>query len=328
VSALAVGATLMLFDGSPLYPGTGALFELAQSEGMTIFGTSAPYIAAIEKAGLKPKDAYDLSALKTMLSTGSPLAEESFRFVYRDIKEDICLASISGGTDIISCFALGCPILPVYEGELQCRGLGLKVEAFSPAGQPLIGRQGELVCSATFPSQPIGFWQDPGRSQYRAAYFEVFPNVWHHGDFIEVNDRGGVKIYGRSDATLNPGGVRIGTAEIYRIVEALPEVADSIVVGQPWNNDVRVVLFVKPAAGQEFTDALKSRIMQALRRNATPRHVPALILPVRDIPVTLNGKKVEVAVRNLIMGKAVTNRDALLNPEALEQFANLPELRA
>jgi acetoacetyl-CoA synthetase len=328
VSGLSVGATLMLYDGSPFYPDAGAMFEFAQAEGMTIFGTSARYIASIEKEGLKPKETYDLSALRTMFSTGSPLAEESFRYVYRDIKDDICLSSISGGTDIVSCFVLGCPILPVYEGELQCRGLGMKVEAWGEGGKPLIGQQGELVCSATFPSQPISFWKDDDQAKYRAAYFEVFPNVWHHGDLIEISDHGGVKIYGRSDATLNPSGVRIGTAEIYRVVESLPEVIDSIVVGQPWDNDVRVVLFVKPAAGFELTDELKNKIKKAIRINTTPRHVPSLILPVMDIPVTLNGKKVELAVRNVITGRPVTNKDALLNPEALDQFASMPELRA
>jgi len=328
VSGLAIGATVLLFDGSPFYPDAGAMFQLAQDEKMTIFGTSARYIASVEKAGLKPREKFDLSSLKAMCSTGSPLAEESFRFVYREIKEDLDLASISGGTDIISCFALGCPILPVHEGELQCRGLGMKVEAFDFNGKPVVGRQGELVCTATFPSQPIYFWQDPDFKKYTSAYFSVFPNVWHHGDFIEITEHGGVKIYGRSDATLNPGGVRIGTAEIYRQVESLEEIADSIVVGQQWENDVRVILFVRPAEGVELTDELKNKIKKTIRDNTTPRHVPALILPVKDIPVTLNGKKVELAVRNIIEGRPVTNKDALLNPEALNQFAGVPELTA
>jgi len=328
VSALSVGATVLLYDGSPFFPDAGAIFQLAQDERMTIFGTSARYIAAVEKTGLKPKEKYDLSTLMTMCSTGSPLSEESFRFVYRDVKEDIDLASISGGTDIISCFALGCPILPVHEGELQCRGLAMKVEAFDHNGKPVIGRQGELVCTATFPSQPIYFWNDPENLKYKSAYFEAFPNVWHHGDFIEITEHGGVKIYGRSDATLNPSGVRIGTAEIYRQVEALEEVADSIVVGQNWDNDVRVILFVKTAAGFVLDDNLKNKIKKVIRENTTPRHVPELILPIADIPVTLNGKKVELAVRNVIEGKPVTNRDALLNPEALDLFANLSELKA
>lgn len=328
VSGLAVGATVILYDGSPFYPDPGAIFQLAQDERMTIFGTSARYIAGVEKAGLKPKEQFDLSALKAMCSTGSPLAEESFRYVYREVKEDLDLASISGGTDIISCFALGCPILPVHEGELQCRGLGMKVEAYDSQGKPVLGTQGELVCSATFPSQPIYFWNDPDNTKYKAAYFDVFPNVWHHGDFIEITEHGGVKIYGRSDATLNPSGVRIGTAEIYRQVESLEEVADSIVVGQTWENDVRVILFVKPAAGVELDDALKTRIKKTIRENTTPRHVPALILPVKDVPVTLNGKKVELAVRNVIEGKPVTNKDALANPEALDQFSGIPELQS
>jgi acetoacetyl-CoA synthetase len=328
VSGLAVGATVILYDGSPFFPDPGAIFQLAQDEKMTIFGTSARYIAAVEKAGLKPREKYDLSSLKTMCSTGSPLSEESFRFVYRDVKDDIDLASISGGTDIVSCFALGCPILPVYEGELQCRGLAMKVEAYDYSGKPVIGQQGELVCTATFPSQPIYFWNDPENVKYKSAYFEAFPNVWHHGDFIEITEHGGVKIYGRSDATLNPSGVRIGTAEIYRQVEALEEVADSIVVGQNWDNDVRVILFVKTATGFVLDDALRNKIKKVIRDNTTPRHVPELILSIADIPVTLNGKKVELAVRNVIEGKPVTNRDALLNPEALELFADIPELKA
>jgi len=328
VSGLAVGCTIMLYDGSPFYPDPGAIFQFAQNEKMNVFGTSARYIAQVEKEGLKPKEKYDLSSLNVMCSTGSPLSEESFRFVYREIKEDLDLASISGGTDLISCFALGCPILSVYEGELQCRGLGMKVEAFDPSGKPIIGRQGELVCSATFPSQPIYFWNDPDNAKYKSAYFDVFPNVWHHGDYIEITEHGGVKIYGRSDATLNPAGVRIGTAEIYRVVEAMDEVVDSIVVGQAWDNDVRVLLFVKMAPGFELTEDLKNKIKRNIRENTTPRHVPQLVLRVNDVPVTLNGKKVEIAVRNVIENKPVTNRDALLNPEALDQFINIPELQA
>lgn len=327
VSGLALGATVILYDGSPFYPDAGAIFQLAEEEKMTIFGTSARYIAGVEKAGLKPKERFDLSALKAMCSTGSPLSEESFRFVYSEIKQDLDLASISGGTDIISCFALGCPIIPVYEGELQCRGLGMKVEAYDLKGNPVIGQQGELVCTATFPSQPIYFWKDPDNKKYKSAYFEVFPNVWHHGDFIEITEHGGVKIFGRSDATLNPSGVRIGTAEIYRVVEAMEEISDSIVVGQNWENDVRVLLFVKTAPNVDLNDALKNRIKKNIRDNTTPRHVPALILPVTDIPCTLNGKKVELAVRNVIEGKPVTNKDALLNPEALDQFVSIKELR-
>ncbi|MEW6136699.1 MAG: acetoacetate--CoA ligase [Thermodesulfobacteriota bacterium] len=328
VSSLAVGATILLYDGSPFYPEAGAMFQFAEDEKMTIFGTSARYIAAVEKEGLRPKEQFDLSSLKTMCSTGSPLSEESFRFVYREIKEDIDLASISGGTDIISCFALGCPILPVYEGELQCRGLGMAVESFGPDGKPVRGEQGELVCVKTFPSQPIYFWNDPDNSKYKAAYFSVFENVWHHGDYIEITEHEGVKIFGRSDATLNPSGVRIGTAEIYRVVEAMDEISDSIVVGQDWEGDVRVILFVKLAAGAELSDDLVKKIKRNIRENTTPRHVPAKILPIADIPVTLNGKKVELAVRNVIEGRPVTNKDALANPEALDLYANLPELQS
>jgi len=327
VSALAVGSTVILYDGSPFHPDAGAIFQLAQDTKMTIFGTGAPYIAALEKSGLKPKEKYDVSSLKTMCSTASPLPEEGFRFVYEHVKSDINLASISGGTDIISCFALGSPLLPVYAGELQCRGLGMKVEAYDSDGKPIIGRTGELVCTASFPSMPIYFWNDPDGGKYKKAYFDVFPNVWTHGDFVEITPHGGVKIFGRSDATLNPSGVRIGTAEIYAVVEGLDEVISSVVVGQPWQNDVRVVLFVKLAQGVQLDDALVKKIKTVIREQCSPRHMPAKIIQVTDIPVTLNNKKVEIAVRNMIEGKPVTNRDALANPEALEQFANVPELR-
>jgi len=327
VSSLAVGAGVVLYDGSPFYPDPGAIFQLAEDEKMTIFGTSARYIAAVQNAGLRPKEKYDLSSLKTMCSTGSPLAEESFRFVYSEVKRDIDLASISGGTDIISCVALGCPIIPVYEGELQCRGLGMAVESFDANGKPVRGQQGELVCTKSFPSMPIYFWNDPEGIKYRAAYFETYPNIWNHGDFIEITEHGGVKISGRSDATLNPSGVRIGTAEIYRQVEAMDEIDDSIVGGQDWEGDVRVLLFVKTKPGVTLDRALVERIKKQIRENTTSRHVPAKILPVTDVPVTLNGKKVELAVRNVIEGRPVTNKDALANPEALDQFANMPELR-
>lgn len=328
VSSLAVGATLILYDGSPFYPDAGALFQLAEDEKMTIFGTSARYIAAVEKAGLKPGEQYDLSSLKAMCSTGSPLSEESFRFVYEHIKKDINLASISGGTDLISCFALGCPVLPVWEGELQTPGLGMKIDAYGPDGKPVRGMQGELVCTASFPSMPVYFWKDPDWSKYKSAYFDTYPNVWAHGDFVEMTEHGGVKIYGRSDATLNPSGVRIGTAEIYRQVEAMDEIQDSIVVGQNWDNDVRVILFVKLAEGVELNDELINKIKKNIRESTTPRHVPAKILPVTDIPVTLNGKKVELAVKNMLEGRPVTNKDALANPQALDQYANIPELRS
>jgi acetoacetyl-CoA synthetase len=328
VSSLALGATVLLFDGSPFYPDPGALWKVAQDEKMTIFGTNARYIAAIEKEGVKPGRDNDLAPLKAVLSTGSPLSVEGFEYVYREVKEDLQLASISGGTDINGCFALGNPIGPVYAGELQCRALAMNVEAFDEDGRPVRNQQAELVCTAPFPSMPIYFWNDPEGKRYRSAYFERFPNVWHHGDFIEIReDTGGVIIYGRSDATLNPGGVRIGTAEIYRVVEALYEIADSIVVGQDWENDVRVILFVKLARGVQLTEELIKKIKTTIRQNTSPRHVPATIIAVGDIPYTINMKKVELAVKNVIHGKPVLNRDALANPDALDLYEDIPELR-
>jgi acetoacetyl-CoA synthetase len=328
VSSLSLGATVLLFDGSPFYPDPGALWKLAQDEKITIFGTSARYIAAIENEGVKPGRDYDLAPLKALLSTGSPLPEEGFTYVYREVKGELQLASISGGTDINGCFALGNPIGPVYAGELQCRALGMKVEAFAQDGRPLRNQQAELVCTAPFPSMPIYFWNDPKMEKYRNAYFEKYPGVWYHGDFIEIReDTGGVIIYGRSDATLNPGGVRIGTAEIYRVIETMDEVTDSIVVGQDWENDVRVILFVKLAQNIQLTEDLVKKIKNTIRANTTPRHVPAKIIPVDDIPYTINMKKVELAVKNVIHGKPVLNRDALANPKALDLYENLPELR-
>ncbi|MBW2016024.1 MAG: acetoacetate--CoA ligase [Deltaproteobacteria bacterium] len=327
VSSLAVGAKIVLFDGNPFHPAPGTLWEMAQDEKITIFGTSAAYLNAIENAGVRPGKEYDLSPLRTVLSTGSPLSIEGFKFVYRDVKEDVQLSSISGGTDINGCFALGNPMGPVYAGELQCRGLGMKVEAFDNGGNPVLNRKGELVCTAPAPSMPIYFWDDPDYKKYKSAYFDVYPNVWRHGDFIEINDRGGVVIYGRSDATLNPGGVRIGTADIYRQVEAFEEVEDSVVIGQEWKKDIRVVLFVKMAQGRELTEELKNRIRKAIRENASPRHVPAKIIAVPDIPYTLNMKKVELAVKKIVQGEEVLNRDALRNPECLDFYANIKELR-
>jgi acetoacetyl-CoA synthetase len=326
VSGLAVGVKLVLFDGSPFYPDGGVLFKLTEDEGITIFGTSAKYLASVQKAGIKPGAEYNLSTLKTICSTGSPLSAESFAFVYREIKEDLDLASISGGTDIISCFALGNPTLPVYSEELQCRGLGMKVEAWDENGNPVYNQKGELVCTAPFPSMPIYFWNDPENEKYLDAYFRTYPGVWHHGDYIMITDTGGVIFYGRSDATLNPGGVRIGTAEIYRQVETIPEVKDSLVIGQDWENDVRVILFVVLAEGVEMTEELEKRIKTTIRENTTPRHVPAKVIPVADIPYTISGKKVELAVRRVIHGQPVTNKDALANPEALDNFKNLPQL--
>ena len=261
-----------------------------------------------------------------MLSTGSPLAPESFDYVYESIKPDLCLSSISGGTDIISCFALGNPILPVWRGELQCRGLGLRVEVWNEAGQPVRGEKGELVCTAPFPAMPIGFWNDPDGAKYRAAYFETYPNVWHHGDYVELTEHDSLIIYGRSDTVLNPGGVRIGTAEIYRQVEQLPEVVEALVIGQDWDNDVRVVLFVRLREGLQLDDALMQRIKEQIRRNTTPRHVPAKVVQVADIPRTKSGKIVELAVRNVVHGQPVKNKEALANPEALALFADIAEL--
>jgi acetoacetyl-CoA synthetase len=279
----------------------------------------------VEKVGVRPRETHELKSLKTILSTGSPLAPESFDYVYRDVKPNVQLSSISGGTDIVSCFALGNPVLPVYRGELQCRGLGLKVEAYDPQGKPVRGEPGELVCETPFPSMPIGFWNDPEGVKYRAAYFERYPNVWAHGDFIEITPRGGVIIYGRSDATLNPGGVRIGTAEIYRQVEQVDEVLESIAVGQEWRGDERIVLFVRLREGLELDDALRDRIKQVIRANTTPRHVPARIEQVADIPRTISGKITELAVREVIHGRPVNNVDALANAEALDEFAALRE---
>jgi acetoacetyl-CoA synthetase len=300
---------------------------MAQDEKISIFGTSAGYIGALQGTEIKPGSKYDLSALKSVLSTGSPLSVEGFEYVYRDIKADLQLASISGGTDLNGCFALGNPMGPVYAGELQCRGLAMKVDAFDEAGQAVINRMGELVCKAPFPSMPIYFWDDPDNKKYHSAYFDVYPGVWRHGDYIEINDRGGVIIYGRSDATLNPGGVRIGTAEIYRQVEQLAEIEDSVVVSQDWKNNVRVILFVKMAKGQALTEEVKNRIKETIRTSASPRHVPAKILAVPDIPYTLNMKKVEMAVRKVIHQEPVLNKDALRNSEALDYYTDLEELQ-
>ena len=326
-SSLGVGASLVLFDGNPFHPDPSALWKMAQDEKITIFGTSAGYIAALQNAGVKPGKEYDLTPLKAVLSTGSPLSVEGFEFIYEEVKKDLQLASIAGGSDLNGCFALGNPMGPVYAGELQCRGLAMNVEAFDEDGKPVINQQGELVCTAPFPSMPIYFWDDPKGEKYHAAYFDVYPNIWRHGDFIEINDRGGVVIYGRSDATLNPGGVRIGTAEIYRQVEQLEEIADSLVVGQDWKNDIRVILFVQMAEGCDLTDDLRNKIKKTIRANASPRHVPAKILAVPEILYTLNMKKVELAVKKVIQGQEVKNKDALKNPEILDFYANLKELQ-
>jgi acetoacetyl-CoA synthetase len=326
-SSLATGATVVLYDGNPFHPHPGALWEMAQDEKITVFGTSAGYIAALQGFGVKPGKAYDLDALRAVLSTGSPLSEDGFEFIYSQVKSDLQLASISGGTDLNGCFALGNPMGPVYAGELQCRGLAMAVQAYDENGQPVIGRKGELVCTAPFPSMPIYFWDDPDGAKYHNAYFDVYPGVWRHGDFIEINEHGGVIIYGRSDATLNPGGVRIGTAEIYSILEQMEEIDDSVVVGQNWENDVRVLLFVKLAAEVELTDELKDKIRRQIREGASPRHLPKKIIAVPAVPYTLNMKKVELAVKKVIEGQPVLNKDALSNPEALDYYADLEELR-
>ena len=326
VCSLAVGATAVLFDGSPFYPGPDALWQLAEDEGITVFGTSARYIGAIEQAGVRPVQTLNLPRLRAILSTGSPLPAEGFEYVYRDIKQNLQLASISGGTDINGCFASGNPIGAVHAGQLQCRNLGMKVKAYDDHGRAVYNQTGELVCEAAAPSMPIYFWSDPDGEKYLDAYFRKYPGVWCHGDFIKITDEQGIIIYGRSDATLNPGGVRIGTADIYSVVETLPEVADSIVVGQDWQNDVRIVLFVKLAEGRELTGDLVSRIKKAIRDNTTPRHVPSKVIQIADIPYTLNMKKVELAVRNVLHDKPVTNKDALANPEALDLYKDLEEL--
>jgi acetoacetyl-CoA synthetase len=326
MSGLATGATLVLYDGSPFHPSGRVLFELAEREGIGIFGTSAKFLDAVAKAGIEPGSDLDLSELRAILSTGSPLLPESFDFVYRKIKSDLHLASISGGTDIVSCFVLGNPAAPVWRGEIQAAGLGMKVEVYDPDGRPLADRAGELVCTAPFPCMPTGFFGDADGSRYRAAYFETFPGVWCHGDWTRATEHGGYVISGRSDAVLNPGGVRIGTAEIYRQVEQLDEVVEAIAVGQDWEGDMRVLLFVKLREGLALDDALIERIRGAIRANTTPRHVPARVLQVPDIPRTRSGKITELAVRDVVHGRPVKNIEALANPEALEHFANRAEL--
>jgi acetoacetyl-CoA synthetase len=325
-SGLATGATLVLFDGSPFHPDPGALWRMAEEEQLTIFGTSAKYLAAMEKSSFVPIDSVDLTSLRTVLSTGSPLLPDGFDYVYRAVKKDVLLASISGGTDIVSCFALGCPTRPVNRGEIQCRGLGMRVDIFDDEGRPVRGDRGELVCTAPFPSMPVGFWNDPDGRRYHAAYFERFPGVWHHGDYAAITEHDGLVIYGRSDAVLNPGGVRIGTAEIYAAVEGLDEVVEALAVGQDWQNDVRVVLFVRLKAGTELDDPLRKKIRDTIRVHTTPRHVPAKVVAVADLPRTLSGKITELAVRNVIHGLPVKNVDALANPQALEHFRDLPDL--
>jgi len=327
VSSLSQGVTIVLYDGSPFYPDNEAMFNIVQDEKASLFGISPRYLAAVEKAGVKPSASHDLSNLKTMITTGSPLNIENYEYVYRDIKSDVYLNNISGGTEAIACFGIGNPISPIYAGEMQGLGLGMKVNVFDMGGRPLVNQEGELVCTAPFPSMPLRFWNDENNQRYRSTYFDMYPNVWRHGDFARITERSGLIISGRSDATLKPGGVRIGTAEIYRQVETVPEVQDSVVIGQDWEDDVRIILFIKLAPGTSFNDNLIQKLKTVIRNNASPRHVPAKIIPVADIPYTVNGKKVELAVRNIIHGKPVQNREALANPEALELYKNIKELQ-
>ena len=323
VSSLMVGAAIFLYDGSPVFPNVNILWEKIEKEKITVFGTSPKFLKISESSKFSPQNEFNLSSLKTILSTGAPLSEESFEWVYKNVKNDLQLSSISGGTDIISCFMLGNPMLPVYSGEIQCRGLGMKVEALNENGKPVIEEKGELVCTAPFPSMPVFFWNDPEGKKYKSAYFEDYPGIWKHGDFIKITDNGGVIVYGRSDATLNPGGVRIGTAEIYRIVESMEEIDDSIVVGQKWNDDIRVILFVVVNKNYTFNEDLVKKLQYNIRNYASPRHVPGKIIQVDDIPHTLNGKKVEISVTRLIHNEKIENKDALANPESLQKFKKI-----
>jgi acetoacetyl-CoA synthetase len=331
VSALAAEATLMLYDGSPFLGRGSVLFDFAAEEKITHFGVSAKYLDAIAKLRVRPVNTHNLDAMRMLLSTGSPLSPEGFEYVYRDIKPDLCLASISGGTDIVACFVGGCPILPVWRGEIQCRLLGMAVDVVDENAHPVRGIKGELVCTRPFPTMPLGFWNDPADRRYHQAYFERFANIWTHGDYCEITVHGGLVIHGRSDAVLNPGGVRIGTAEIYRQVEKLDEIEESLVIGQDWPpahpRDVRVVLFVRLREGVELDEVLIKKIREMIRSNTTARHVPAKIVQVPDIPRTKSGKIVELAVRNVVHGEPVRNQEALANAEALHFFANLPELQ-
>ena len=328
VTALASEATIVLYDGSPMAPKSETLFDLVDEEEITLFGTSAKYVDAIRKAGLEPARTHSLASMRTLTSTGSPLVPESFDWIYEHLKRDLHVASISGGTDIVSCFVLGDPTRPVYRGEIQSRGLGMSVEVVDDERNPVQGEKGELVCTKPFPSMPLGFWNDPGTKRYRAAYFGRFPGIWTHGDFAERTENGGFIIHGRSDTVLNPGGVRIGTAEIYRQVEQLDEIEESIAIGQDWDDDVRIVLFCKMRDGKELTDDIVDRIRKQIRIGASPRHVPAVTLSVRDIPRTKSGKISEIAVRDVVHGRDVKNKEALANPEALKEFRDRSELRA
>ena len=326
IAGLAAEAELALFDGSPFAPDGNVLFDFADAAKFTVFGTSARYIDACAKGGIEPANTHSLESVRTICSTGSPLAPESFDYVYAEVKADVQLASISGGTDIVSCFVLGEPTSPVRRGEIQRRGLGMAVEVWSDDGKPVTGEKGELVCVRPFPSMPIGFWDDPGDARYKAAYFETYPGIWRHGDYVELTPEGGLIIHGRSDSALNPGGVRIGTAEIYRQVEKVDAVMESLVIGQDWESDVRVVLFVRLRAGAALDDALVKEIKTTIRANCTPRHVPAKIVQVDDIPRTRSGKIVELAVRDVVHGRPVKNKEALANPGALDLYAGIAAL--
>jgi len=327
VSSLAVGATVVLYDGSPFYPDGNTLWNLTDEIGITVFGTSAKYIASCDDNKIEPIENNKLSSLRAIFSTGSPLAPESFDYVYNKIKKEVMLSSIAGGTDIISCFVLGNPNLPVYRGEIQCKGLGMDVHSYSVDSKSLIGKQGELVCTKPFPSMPIYFWNDENGEKYKDAYFRVYPEIWHHGDYISINEHGGVTMHGRSDATLNPGGVRIGTAEIYRVVEKFGEIEDSLVIGQIWKGDERIILFIKLYKEYKFDNELLEKIKNSIKSNCSPRHIPSIILPTPDIPYTINGKKVEIAVKKIINGKDVSNRDALANPKSLDYYKDLKEIK-
>ncbi|TGM61854.1 acetoacetate--CoA ligase [Leptospira adleri] len=325
VSSLSVGATVVLFDGNPFHPGPEILFQIASEEKINVFGVGAKYILTLEKSGFQPKG-FDLSPMRAVLSTGSPLTSSGFQYVYQNWKSDLQLSSISGGTDLNGCFALGNPILPVHAGEIQCRGLGMDVEIWNESGKSVTEEKGELVCKQPFPSMPLSFWKDPEGKKYKSAYFETFPGVWCHGDFAELKKNGGLVVYGRSDATLNPGGVRIGTADLYSLIETFPEIADSVVIGQDWKEDVRIVLFLKMAGGKTLEDSLVRTLKKEIRDKVSPRHVPSKIVSVLDIPYTINMKKVEIAVKRTVQGEPVTNKEALSNPESLEYYKNIKEL--
>lgn len=325
VSSLSVGATIVLFDGNPFHPGPEILFQIAAEEKINVFGVGAKYILTLEKSGYQP-NGLDLGSMRAVLSTGSPLTAIGFQYVYQNWKKDLQLSSISGGTDLNGCFALGNPILPVHEGEIQCRGLGMDVEIWNDSGKSVTEEKGELVCKQPFPSMPLYFWKDPEGKKYKSAYFESFPGVWCHGDFAELTKNGGLVVYGRSDATLNPGGVRIGTADLYSLIETFPEIADSVIIGQDWKEDVRIVLFLKMAPGKTLSDSLVQTLKKEIKDKVSPRHVPSKILAVADIPYTINMKKVEIAVKRTVQGEPVTNKEALSNPESLEYYKNLSEL--